>query len=91
MLGCQNTALAILYTKHTSNAIIFLRNSQKGEKVYKKTKMTGKSMGRIAKRCVFAQNTDVRETKYIILYIQSCLSHVFIACKLAKMCRFKFR
>ena len=33
----------------------------------------------IAERCVFAQNTDVRELKYIILYIQNCPSHVFIA------------
>jgi len=59
MLGCQNTALAILYTKAILNAMPFLRNSQKAEKVDKKTKNAGKTIVRMTKTRVFVQNTDV--------------------------------
>jgi hypothetical protein len=63
MLGCQNTALAILYTKDILNATSFLRNSQKGKKVAKKTKIAEKTIVRIVKTRVFAQNTDVYQSK----------------------------
>jgi len=37
----------------------FLRNSQKAEKVDKKTKNAGKTIVRMTKTRVFVQNTDV--------------------------------
>ena len=63
MLGCQNTALAILYTKDILNATYFSQNSQKPKKVAKKPKIEEKTIVRKAKTRVFAQNTDVHQTK----------------------------
>ena len=64
MLGCQNTALAILYTKGYAISMPFLQNSQKVKKVYKNRKNRGNTIVEKVKCCVFPVNTDVRCTTY---------------------------
>jgi hypothetical protein len=59
MLGCQNTALAILYTNDYAISMPFLQNSQKVKKVYKKRKNRGNTIVEKVKCCVFLSNTDV--------------------------------
>ena len=59
MLGCQNTALAILYTNEYIISMPFLQNSQKEKNVHKNPEMKGNTIVEKVKYCVFLQNTDV--------------------------------
>ena len=64
MLGCQNTALAILYTNDYAISMPFLQNSQKVKKVYKKRENRGNTIVEKVKCCVFPPNTDVFAVAY---------------------------